>query len=76
MSWFEWRCYSAERDDFLTRLYQADCLVVLHFYLVAWRQEGVEAHYQVRVALEQVGDTVDDTRSVNAAREQRKYSVK
>ena len=45
-------------------------LVLMHLYLEARREEGVEAHDEVRMALEEVGDSADDTRSVDAAGEE------
>jgi hypothetical protein len=33
-----------------------------------WRQEGVEAKDEVVVALEEIGDALDDARGVDAAR--------
>ena len=41
------------------------CLTIMN-NLEAWREEGVEAHNEVRVAFEQCGHTVDHSRSVNA----------
>ena len=47
-------------------------LVVLDLDLVARRQEGVEAHDEVRVALEELRHSADDPRGVDAVgRDQR-----
>ena len=40
------------------------CLTIMN-NLEAWREEGVEAHNEVRVAFEQCGHTVDHSRSVH-----------
>ena len=45
-----------------------DLLVGLDLDLVARRQEGVESHYEVWVALEELGDTADHTWSVDAVK--------
>ena len=44
----------------------SNCVIALYFYLVARRQEGVKANNQVRVALEQCGNSVDNSWCVNA----------
>ena len=41
-------------------------LVLVHLDLEARGEEGVEAHYQVRVTFEEVGDPADHPRSVDA----------
>ena len=41
-------------------------LVLVHLDLESRGKEGVETHNQVRMALEQVGDSADNPRSVNA----------
>lgn len=45
-----------------------DLLVGLDLDLVAGRQEGVESHDEVWVALEELGDTADHARSVDAVK--------
>lgn len=41
-------------------------VIGLHLNLVARGQEGIEAHYQVRVAFEQLGHTTNHSWSVDA----------
>lgn len=41
-------------------------VIRLHLDLVAGGQEGIEAHDQVRVAFEQLGNAANHSRSVNA----------
>lgn len=51
----------------LTRRGHVDQVVGLNLDLVSGGQERVEAHDEVRVSLKQLGDAVDDSRSVYAA---------
>lgn len=44
-----------------------EALVIgLHLNLIAGRKESVEAHDQLRMTLEQVGDSLNDARRVDA----------
>lgn len=44
-----------------------DQIVGLNFNLISRWQKCVKTHNEVRVTLEELGHTVDDSRSVNAA---------
>ena len=51
---------------YLSRRGHVDPIIGLHLDLVTRRQEGVEAHNEVRVALEELRDTADHPRGVYA----------